>query len=63
MTREEKNREVKKNRIALVAILAEIIIVIILLIIVISRLASKDDENSGEDTEKTVQQTEVTDIL
>lgn len=62
MTREEKNREVKKNRIALVAILAEIIIVIILLIIVISRLASKEDENSGEDTEKTVQQTEVTDI-
>lgn len=48
MTREERHREVFKNRVALGAILVELVIVIVLLILVVGRLSGDDEEQEDE---------------
>lgn len=53
MTREEKRKEVIKNRISLAAILVEFIVVIVLMVFVVKRLSASNEagpENSADET-------------
>ena len=47
MTREERRREVKKNRLALAFIIIELIAVAILIPLAISRIGNKSGKNDG----------------